>query len=253
MPRDQIRFLLVPAGDLDAKDLENLLELASHRDVFLRVPGWSLTPVLERECRSEGQCLYSRLEESLYRQYYSDLLSSGRQPVRGYAAFSKYIRVEIDLLNFRTILRLRSAGHQGDIEGSLIAGGNVTVHEMARIAGIQNRDEFISSFQETDLLPLAIEAYNDILIRGNHPEKDVVDYISDRGISHRRPRHEVEMAVSRVRLRHLSDLSKRHPFSVLPVVAYLEHKKFEVFNLRAIIRGIEKNVPPDVIRQYLVV
>jgi len=48
-------------------------------------------------------------------------------------------------------------------------------------------------------------------------------------------------------------LSKRHPFSIHPILVYLEKKKYEVFNLRALTRGKESKLSPERIAEYLVV
>jgi V/A-type H+-transporting ATPase subunit C len=48
-------------------------------------------------------------------------------------------------------------------------------------------------------------------------------------------------------------MSKRHPFSIHPILVYLEKKKYEVFNLRAIARGKESKLPADKIMKYLVI
>ena len=47
-------------------------------------------------------------------------------------------------------------------------------------------------------------------------------------------------------------MSKRYPFSVLPVLVYLEEKKYEVANLRALARGKEANLPGERLHGYLV-
>jgi V/A-type H+-transporting ATPase subunit C len=48
-------------------------------------------------------------------------------------------------------------------------------------------------------------------------------------------------------------MSKRHPFSIHPILVYLEKKKYEVFNLRAIARGKESKLSADRIAKYLVI
>jgi len=50
----------------------------------------------------------------------------------------------------------------------------------------------------------------------------------------------------------MESLSKLNPFSIHPILTYLEKKKYEIFNLRAIARGKEVNLPTDRIRSYLV-
>ena len=64
---------------------------------------------------------------------------------------------------------------------------------------------------------------------------------------------EMEMAITGIRLTRIEQLSKRNPFSILPVIMYLERKKYEVFNIRAIVRGIEDGVPAGQIQRYLVI
>ena len=60
------------------------------------------------------------------------------------------------------------------------------------------------------------------------------------------------MAITRIRLQQMDALSRRYPFSVLPVLAYLERKRYEVANLRAIARGKAFGLPADRIWQYIV-
>ncbi len=48
-------------------------------------------------------------------------------------------------------------------------------------------------------------------------------------------------------------LSKRNPFSIHTILVYLEKKKYEVSNLRALARGKESRLPSEKIAEYLVV
>jgi V/A-type H+-transporting ATPase subunit C len=48
-------------------------------------------------------------------------------------------------------------------------------------------------------------------------------------------------------------MSKRNPISIHPILVYLEKKKYEVFNLRALARGKESKLPSEKIAEYLVV
>jgi V/A-type H+-transporting ATPase subunit C len=61
------------------------------------------------------------------------------------------------------------------------------------------------------------------------------------------------MAVTHMRLDRMERISKMYPFSVLPILVYLERKKYEVFNIRAIARGIDFGIPEGEIRRYLVI
>jgi V/A-type H+-transporting ATPase subunit C len=76
---------------------------------------------------------------------------------------------------------------------------------------------------------------------------DLVDEIrSDASI------HEIENALIRVRLDQMTRISKRYMFSIVPILDYLERKRFEVTNLRALARGKESNLPSERIQSYLV-
>ena len=63
---------------------------------------------------------------------------------------------------------------------------------------------------------------------------------------------DVEIRLTRVQLEQMERMSKRHPISIHPILVYLEKKKYEVFNLRALARGKESKLPSDKIAEYLV-
>ena len=50
----------------------------------------------------------------------------------------------------------------------------------------------------------------------------------------------------------MEQISKRNPVSIYPILVYLEKKKYEVFNLRALARGKESKLLSDKIAEYLV-
>jgi len=63
---------------------------------------------------------------------------------------------------------------------------------------------------------------------------------------------EIEIELIKVQLSHMESLSKLNPFSIHPILTYLEKKKYEIFNLRAIARGKDVSLPVERIRSYLV-
>ncbi|HXX56011.1 MAG TPA: V-type ATPase subunit [Methanoregula sp.] len=254
LPTDRIREILVPAGDLDSAALEALLGAGSFENVIAELGSWRLYPVVERECRIlERPCLFSELENRLWQQYYTDLIRNCGSGIPGGELFLDSLRLEIDLANFRNLLRLRAGAAGKDPSGQMIEGGNISVDELSALSRIADRDVFVSTFRTFRLHPLLVEAYRSLAAGGNVSAQEAEDYISDRWVERKRPLHEMEMAVARVRLNRMAGLSKRNPFSILPVILYLERKKYEVFNIRAIVRGIEDGVEPEKIAQYLVI
>ena len=247
-----VEDILIPAGDLDMPALNWLSEAGSFEEVIDRLENWTLYPVLTRECtRVPDGCLFSRLETRLYQQYYTDLIRNCKSTIPGAGLFLDYLMLEIDLSNFRNLLRLRAGKGSYDVRDHLIAGGNVPISELVSLSRIEGREAFLEAFARTRLHPLLVEAYEAL----SSPEdcvKDADTYVCDRWMERKRPLHEMEMAVTRIRLAHMEKVAKHHPFSVLPVLVYLERKKYEVANIRAIARGIEDKIPPEQIRQYLV-
>jgi V/A-type H+/Na+-transporting ATPase subunit C len=253
LPREKIREILIPAGDLGPAALDYLLEAGSFEEVIERLPGWRLYPVLERECHPmEGRCLFSNLENRLYQQYYSDLIKNCRTGIPGADLFLEYIRLEIDFTNFRNLLRLRNGTLPADIGDQMIDGGAIPRSELKEFSATQESDTFLDAFRKSSLHPLLIDSYRTLYPEAGDPIAEAEKFISGRWVERKRPLHEMEMAVTRVRLTRMEQLSKRHPFSVLPVLVYLERKKYEVFNIRAIVRGIEDGIPAEQIQHYLV-
>ena len=253
LPADRIREILVPAGDLDSAALEVLLGTGSFDDIVAELKNWRLHPVIERECRNINRpCLFAGLENRLWQQYYTDLIRNCGSGIPGGEIFLDSLRLEIDLANFRNLLRLRAGSAPKDPAGQMIAGGNITVEELSALSLIGDHDGFVSAFRTFRLHPLLVEAYRS-LAGPDISAGEAEDYIADRWVGRKRPLHEMEMAVARVRLNRMAGLSKRNPFSVLPVILYLERKKFEVFNIRAIVRGIGDGIDPEKIAQYVVI
>ncbi len=248
-----IQEILIPAGELDRDTLISLTQEARPEDVVAKLCGWRLYPALLKEFGQDSKEIQlARLENRLYQLYYADLLALTARGFHGAEVFGDYVRLELDVVNIRNLFRLRKERAKARIIDSLIPGGTVPVKTMQRLAGSENREEFSAIFRKTRLLPLLIEALQNLHPDENVDENTALEFIGERWYRHERPVHEVEMAVTRVHLLRMERLSKLHPFSVIPILIYLERKKYEVFNIRAIARGIEFEIPKKKIAQYIV-
>ncbi|NQS74686.1 MAG: V-type ATP synthase subunit C [Methanoculleus sp.] len=230
----KIKEVLVPAGRLDKVALDRLLTEESPERVVEVLMGEQFYPVLEKELpRAIETGSFAHLENELYKNYYARLITDAREGIKGGEVFLKYIELEIDIRNLQNLFRLRAGHVREDVRELMIPGGSFSVEELQRFAGIEDREEFIDAFKRrVKALPLlnALEA-----IRG----KEAL--------------HEIEVALTRVQLDQMERMSKRYPFSVLPVLVYLEEKKYEVANLRALARGREANLPGERLQGYLVI
>ncbi|MEN6517114.1 MAG: V-type ATP synthase subunit C [Methanospirillum sp.] len=254
LPRAQISEGLVPAGDLDRDRLDALIDATDLDAVVEELKDWPLYPQLRTcTCRDMPPGEFARIEDRLYRQYYLDLLGVARRGIRGGEVFARYLRFEIDILNMRNLFRLRAGSRIADIESSIVPGGNIPVEEFARIAGIETREAFVDEFEKTNIIPVATRAMRALRSDTSVGPEQVADLLWSRWKQHRTTVHVVEVAVTKVRLEEMDRLATRHPFTVLPIVSYLEHKRIEVGNLRAAVRGRQFGVPNERIRRYLVV
>jgi len=256
IPRRQVRDLLIPAGEIDSALLDHLLRATTCDEILEALQDWRLYQILEeyhRICGEQGA--FAWIENELYRQYYADLLNLGTSGCSGCQELIAYLRFEIDITNMRNLLRLHCAAEACDIatiDRTMIPGGRIPIELFRRLYGIETEEEFVSAFLETSIVPVLAQAVRELRQDPNFSSFDAAELVWQRWHQRRRPVHEIEVAVTRVRLHQLEGLSRRHPFSVLPVLAYLERKKYEVANLRAIARGKAFGLPPEQIWQYIV-
>ncbi len=253
LSRRQILEGMIPAGDLGRERLEALIAAPDLDSVVEGLKDWPLYPEARTcACRVLPPGEFARVEDRLYRKYYLAMLTVSKSGVRGGEAFACYLRFEIDILNMRNLFRLRAGSRLSDVAGSMVPGGNIPVEEFARIAGIEDRAAFVDEFETTNILPVATRAMQALRRDASIGPEQVADLLWSRWEERRTTVHVVEVAVTRVRLEELDRLATRHPFTVLPVVAYLEHKRIEIGNLRACVRGRQFGVPNERIRRYLV-
>jgi V/A-type H+-transporting ATPase subunit C len=229
----KIKEVLVPAGRLDRVVLDRLVAEESPERVVEALRGERFYPTLEKELpRAMETGSFAHLENELYKGYYARLIADATSGLKGGDVFEKYIELEIDIRNIQNLFRLRASHVHEDIRELMISGGSFKVDELQRLSGLEDRDEFIDALKrQVRMVPL-LNALEEI--RGTLAL------------------HEVEVALTRVQLDQMERMSKRYPFSILPVLVYLEEKKYEVANLRALARGKEAGLPGERLQGYLV-
>jgi len=231
--KGKIKEILVPAGELDRIFLDRLLEEPTPERVIDALRGKSIHPLLSR--MMEGgvrEEILPKVENELYKQFYADLIAYAESGIKGGRQFLDYITLDIDITNIRTIFRVRADPSVTDISGILIAGGTIPPQALQRIFQIKDTNEFIDA-----LSPLVkVRQIRDLLER----------------LREERSLREIEIELIKGQIAEMETMSKLHPFSIHPILAYLEMKKYEIFNLRALARGKESGLTPERIRGYLV-
>jgi V/A-type H+-transporting ATPase subunit C len=233
MRTGKIKEVLIPAGSLNRATLDRLLAEDSAERVVEALKGEGIYPVIEKEYPAAQETgSYARMENELYKVYYADLIATAKAGVKGGHAFLAYILLEIDIRNIQVAFRLRQGPLPEDARDMFIEGGEVKPDELVRLSAAEQPDELIETLQQR----VGIDALGGLVdqIRGDAPI------------------HEIENALTRVRLDQMTRISKRSVFSIVPILDYLERKRFEVTNLRALARGKESNLPSERIQSYLV-
>ncbi len=230
----KIKEILVPAGSLDRDTLDRLLAEDNPERIIEALKGNRIYMVISREypaAKESGS--FSRMENELYKQFFSEIIAEAESGIKGGNQFLDFIRFDIDIRNIKTLFRLRMDTFEEDAREMYIAGGVLSAADFTNLNTVRDQAEFIDQLKE--------KIRNNLLI-------SLLDELKSEKVI-----HDVESRLTRVQLEQMERLSKRNPFSIHPILVYLEKKKYEVFNLRALARGKESKLPSERIAEYLVV
>lgn len=233
MAEGKIKEVLIPAGSLHRANLDRVLKEDSLDRVVDALKSWKMHPTLIAEYPeglSSGS--FARLENELYKKLYADLLQTARSGVKGGAQFLRFLLLEIDVKNIKTLFRMRGDGYEEDAREFFISGSTFTPDELQQMNQMENRSEVIDTLQTRIKVKALLNALEDL-----RTEKS---------------EQEIDTELTKTQIDQMERLSKINPFSIHPILVYLEKKKFEVYNLRAIARGKESHLPTETISKYLV-
>ncbi|MCX6688815.1 MAG: V-type ATP synthase subunit C [Methanoregula sp.] len=230
----KIKEILIPAGSLDRVMLDRLLAEENPERIIEALKGNRMYPVIAREypvAKESGS--FSHMENELYKQFFSEIIAEAESGIKGGNQFLDFIRFDIDIRNIKTLFRLRADNFEEDALEMFIPGGVLTAMDFASLNAIRDPGEFIEM--------LKVRIRNKFLVT-------LLDELKGETAV-----RDVEVRLTRVQLDQMESLSKRNPFSIHPILVYLEKKKYEVINLRALARGKESKLPSEKIAEYLVV
>jgi V/A-type H+-transporting ATPase subunit C len=130
------------------------------------------------------------------------------------------------------MFRLRADRLQEKAGSMMIPGGTFSIGDFEDLIVLEDEKDFIEALKSKVKLKSLLALLDELSV-----EKSI---------------REIEIDLIKFQLAQMESLSKLNPFSIHPILTYLEKKKYEIFNLRAIARGKEVNLPTDRIRGYLV-
>ena len=234
LPEGKIKEVLIPAGSLDRMMLDGLLAEETGERVVEALKSWNLYPVLQADIAtalSSGS--FSQVENDLYKRFYANLLEIGEKRVKGASQFVKFVKLEIDTLNIKTIFRMQADGVSKASRDLFIPGASLSLDMLEQISELSSTGEIIDALS-AQIKNKALFATFDEL-RGN------------------KTLNEINIELTKAKLAQMEHFSRTDPFSIHSVLVYLEKRKYEVANLRALARGKESHLSGDVIEQYLVI
>jgi V/A-type H+-transporting ATPase subunit C len=231
---ESIREDLVPAGKQSIDFLDRLVVMETVEEIlaaFSSEEGIKFPPEVLEMLKSENRL--SALEDFLDKTYYQRLLESIDPSSKPKRLFKDFVRMEIDVLNTETILKLKMEEVPGDqIMRYFIEGGKQLDHKLA--AQLASADSIESMFN--DLAKLDFYA-------------DIADVISAETKSLRT----LVAALKRYKLRKAQTFSHLYPLSVIPILDYMINKRVEVDNIRIIARGKVSGLDNNTIKELLVI
>lgn len=226
---DEIKEAFVSAGQLSYTFLSELAGKQSYSEVISVLEGTVYYPILKEY---DGTNL-SDIENRLDKMYYTGLFNViGKSKSKDRKLFAKFIRTEIDIMNLKTLFRLKKAGvSQDEIVDLIIDGGlELSTNNIQKLLPL-SYDDFIQALDQYsfwDSISDAVNSDTDSLIN-------------------------VETQLIKHSLKSASSFSHVYPLSIVPIMDYIISKRNEVNNLRIITRGKAANLSDEIIKNQLVI
>jgi V/A-type H+-transporting ATPase subunit C len=224
-PREEVEATLVIAGEYDEQFYRALMAKETIEDIVKTFEGKPFYPILDKLVKA---CPLAEFEDELDKFYYQSLTSISPETI-DMKYFLEFIRMEIDIKNIKTILRLKTEGAEMDeIVPKIVPGGYQLKEDVARRLAAMELDELMKSLEGFWFH----EAIKDVL---------------------REPLSRIEVYFDRMWAQKVVSKSHHFPLSILPVLSYMLLKKIEVDNLRILARGKAEGLPTEAIKEQLVI
>ncbi len=225
---EEISRVLVPAGELSLDFLTGLIRKADADQVIEGLEGTIYYKPIKNVDYRES---LMKFEDELDKFYYERMIEFVSD-VTGNSLFLRFLRMEVDVANIKTLLRLK----QAEIIGPT-AVDHIIPHGL-----------FLTDRQMTKMTSASLEDFISMLKTYRYWNA-IADVASETPVSLR----DVELRLDKYLADQAWRIARTNPLSVLPILGYMISKSVEVENLTAIARGKEAQLPDDVIADHLVI
>jgi len=220
LPNDVIEETLVPAGEFSSDYIRTLI----NKDISEIVKELEGTPYHDALSKI-GSAPMNVVEDELWKTYYKTLLSIKASDFES-RIFMNFMRMEIDLKNVKTLLRLKAEGATTEeIIARIIPGGYELTEDEARKLATMTFDEMVKAMEGFWFWK--------------------VSSISDLA------RTEIEF--DKIWIETIAKRASNYPLSILPVLQYIVLKKVEVDDLRILGWGKWYGLPNEEIERQMVI
>lgn len=229
-PEEKILETLIPAGEFAHEFLARLAK--SNIDEILQALEKE-SPEVHSIVKDVKTKKLSDIEDELDKLYYARLLKSAKSGMStSTELFKKFVKIEIDIENLKSLFRLKRYGLEGkDVLEHLIPNGlELREDELNKLSTLSFA-EFVKSLEQYTYW----KSISDVV----KPEMESLI--------------EVETRLDKYKIEYVTRISHYYPLSILPIMGYISSKKVEVDNLRIIARGKESGLESDVIKDQLVI
>jgi len=219
---EEIEESLVPVGSYSLEFYRSLIP----KELDEVIKTFEGTPYYEYLSKV-GQISISEIEDGLYKVYYQRILAEKPSEL-ALKLFIDFVKMEIDIKNVKTILRLKREDTTTDeIMKRIIPGGfELSEDECAKLCAMP-----------WDELTKALEGH--WFFKG----------IEEIGKELSR----VEIQFDKAWMQEVAKRASNYPLSILPVLQYMVLKKIEVDNMRTLGWGKWQNIPREEIEAQLVI
>ena len=225
-----IESLLMPVGLLGRDYLLALLKKESIEDMAKAIRFIDLNDAV-KAFKESGNLF--EIENRLDRYYYDTLIKVTRRiPTQG-ELFKAFLENEIDILNIKTILRLKREEMPGkEIERYLFfSGARLKRHALLRLANTPDLATVISMIRK--------HGYAKLIEEGDvRKDKTLID---------------IEINLNHYLLDRAVLLLHQNPLSIDVILGYMFAKEVEIRNLKTLIKGKQLGLDEDFITKELVI
>ncbi|MCS7119063.1 MAG: V-type ATP synthase subunit C [Archaeoglobaceae archaeon] len=220
LPNEVVEDTLVPAGELSSEYLKSLLT----KDINEIIKEFEGT-IYHEALSKLGSTSLSFIEDQLWKSYYKALISIKAEDIET-KVFLNFVKMEIDLRNVKTLLRLKAEGDTAeDIIARIVPGGYELTEDESRKLATTSFDEMLRALE--GFWFWKVSSVDDLA------------------------RTEIEF--DRIWIEAIAKRASNYPLSILPVLQYIILKKVEVDDLRILGWGKWHKLPNEELEKQMVI